>query len=369
MRMPRFALEDWVAQYRSACAYSIGSSDVDPLTLDELLSGADSEILGLWSKLTLSYGHSRGAAALRDEIAERYQGIDAERVHTFSGATEAIFALLNVLVATGDEVVVVGPSYQLVSDLPVAIGAQVRRVDLRADREWALDLDELRRAVTARTRVVVLNFPNNPTGTSLSRDEFDEVLAIAREADAWLVNDEIYQGVEDDADRLPAAAELGERCVSIGSMSKVYGLPGVRLGWVAAPDARLMDELRTYRYWTSLSNNVVGEVLALAGLRQSARLIDRAKTLLSANKAALEQFAAGHPGLVRFTSAKAGTTTLLELRNHEATAVARRLAQRHSVFAVPGAALHLPDRYLRFGLGRAAVPVALEALDSVLKES
>ncbi|RZT85696.1 aspartate/methionine/tyrosine aminotransferase [Pseudonocardia sediminis] len=368
MSLPRFALEDWVAAHKKSCRYSMGSSDVEPVTIGELFDGADAQTRRLWSETTLSYGDSRGSALLREHVAALYDTLGADDVHTFNGATEAVFALINVLVEPGSEVVVVGPTYQLLTDLPAAAGATVRRVDLRAEDGWTLDMDALAAAVTDRTAVVVINFPNNPTGATLTPARFDDVVELTRRADARLVSDEVYRGLDPAGVPLPAAADRGPHCISIGSVSKVYGLPGARIGWVASSDRDLLDRLRTYRYWTSLGNNAAGEVFAVCGLRRSRALLGRARNLVTANAARLAEFVAARSEHLAHTPARAGTVAMVELRHHGATALATRMAREHSVWAVPSGVLHLPDTHLRVGLGRATLDRTLEALDECLSE-
>ena len=364
MRYERFALEDWFARYKAACPLNIASSDVEPLTLRQLLDGMDDELAGAWSALPLGYGASRGSDLLRAEIASTHADLEPDQVHCFTGATEAYGAVAAATLGAGDHAVVVTPAYQLLTEVPHALGVSVTEVDLRPQEGWRVDLERVAAALTDRTRLVVVNTPNNPTGSALSYAELAALVDLTARAGARLLLDEVYQGLE--AEPLPAGADLADHVISLSAVSKVYGAAGLRVGWVAARDADLLDRLRTGRYYTSLSGSVTSDLLAVAVLRAREQLLERSRALVEAGTAVLRDFAAEHLEDVDLVAPRGGTTAYPRLRRRSAEEVAVELAEQHGVFVVPSSVLLTPAEHLRVGLGRADLSAGLERLGVVL---
>ena len=242
MRLPEFTLERYFARFEFDAPYLLSSSDVEGFRLPELLALADDECRALWAELSLGYTESPGHPALRRAIAEGYERIAPGETLVFSGAEEAIFAVLNTTLGPGDHAVVVWPAYQSLYEVARATGAAVTLVPLDAARGWAIDLAALRAAIRPETRLIVVNFPHNPTGALPDRDTFAAIVDLGRECGAWLLSDEVYRLLEyDPAERLPAAADRYERAISLGVMSKAFALAGLRIGWVATRDADLQQ--------------------------------------------------------------------------------------------------------------------------------
>lgn len=369
MRMPEFLLEDHFARYKAACRFNLTSSDVEGVSIYELVEHMDDEVGQLWSGATLAYGPSGGHPLLRQEIAKQYKHAHAEDVMVFTGATEAIFAVLNVLLEPGDHAVVVGPIYQLLADLPGAAGAEVTRVDLRYEDDWILDPGRVQAAVTPKTRVIVVNFPNNPTGALPSREVFAELAEIADLAGAVLLSDELYRGLELSAHalQLPAGSDVGPAVISVSAVSKVYGLAGARIGWVVCRNPAMKEALKTFKYWSSLSNSVPSELLALAALRRRNELLRRGREFVAASMTRLEQLVTDHQDHLEWVRPRAGTTAYPRLRHGSSTDLAQWLAQQHSIFVAPSSVIPTPGEHLRIGLGRADIVDGLEQLDRALR--
>ncbi|HTI33458.1 MAG TPA: aminotransferase class I/II-fold pyridoxal phosphate-dependent enzyme, partial [Miltoncostaea sp.] len=229
MDLPDFALERWFARFEFDVRWNLCASDVEPVSLRELLALADDEGRALWDGLGLGYTESAGHPLLRAEIAGMYDGLEPDDVLVCAGAEEAVFVLAGVLAEPGARAVTVVPAYQSLHEVARSAGAEVATVQLDADPsgDWTLDLDRLADAARPGARMVVVNAPNNPTGWLPDQAELCEIVRIAEDAGAVLVGDEVYRLLEaDPADRLPAAADLSERAVSIGVMSKAFGLAG-----------------------------------------------------------------------------------------------------------------------------------------------
>lgn len=253
MQLPDFALERYFARWEFAAPHLLCTSDVEGWRLADLLALADGVERAHWEALTLGYTKSAGDPRLRAAIAGLYEGVCPDEVLTFAGAEEAIFVLLNVALRPGDHAVVLWPAYQSLHAVARAAGADVTLLPLTAADGWALDLAALRRALRPATRLIVVNFPHNPTGALPDRGDFEALVALADEAGATLLSDEVYRLLEyDPAMRLPAAADRSPRAVSLGVMSKAFGLAGLRIGWLASHDADLLRRCAAFKDYTTI---------------------------------------------------------------------------------------------------------------------
>lgn len=369
MRLPDFMLEDWIDRYRSHCRYNIASSDVEGLALDQLLSLRDEETRALWDSLTLGYSHSLGHPLLRAEVARLHPGAGAESVHVFAGTTEAVLAAVGAALDPGDHAVVVGPAYQLLTGLPAVVGAEADQVDLRSEDGWALDVDRVRSACRPTTRLLILNAPNNPTGALPSSEQVRALAALAESLGARLLVDEVYRGLEEPGTTPPSGVELGPHAVTVSGLSKAYGLAGLRIGWVVSTDAGYRRRLREFRSWTTLNNSAPSEILALVALRARATLLGRARSIVTANRALLEDFLTQHTDWFDWVPTRAGTTAYPRLLRDDAHRAAEALATRHGIFTVPSSVIPSTGEHLRIGLGRTDLPEGLDALAAALATS
>ena len=248
--MPEFELERYFARHEFDAPHLLSSSDMETVRMEELLALADEDGRRTWEDLALGYTESQGHPLLREEIAALYETVSSEGVLVFSGAEEAIFALANVAVGgrPGDRAAVVWPAYQSLYEVARSAGAEVDLLELRHGEGWALDMGALQGLVRPSTRLVVHNFPHNPTGAQPDEGTFRRAVDLAGEAGATVLSDEVYSFLEHDpADRLPAAADLHEGAVSLGVMSKSFGLAGLRIGWLATRDLDLLRRVAALR--------------------------------------------------------------------------------------------------------------------------
>jgi aspartate/methionine/tyrosine aminotransferase len=274
---------------------------------------------------------------------------------------------MHALVTAGDEVIVITPAYQSLEELPRSLGAHVQIVPLRAERKWQLDVREIAAVASKRTRLIVANFPHNPTGALISPDVQRQLLQIAGDCGATLLSDEVYRGLEvDSGERLPAAADLSPTAVSLGVMSKSFALPGLRIGWLASRDASLLARVAKLKDYTTICSSAPSEILALIALRASDRVLQRSRDIVSANRAAADQFIAAHADQVDWLSPRAGSTAFPRFLDINAESVAKELRDRESVLMVPGEIFGASPRHFRLGLGRRDFPEALAALGRVL---
>ncbi|MFY2556607.1 aminotransferase class I/II-fold pyridoxal phosphate-dependent enzyme [Corallococcus terminator] len=365
MRIPDFKLERYFARWEFAAPFTLCSSDLEGWKMKELLALAEPDSLARWEELTLGYTEAPGLPALRQEIASLYQGVAPEQVLTFAGAQEAVFILMNVLLGPGDHAVVTWPGYQSLHEVARATGADVTLLRLREEDGWALDLDALRGALKPQTRIVVVNFPHNPTGALPDLKTFQALCALCDERGIYLLSDEVYRLLEHDPkDLLPAAVELSPRAFSLGVMSKAFGLAGLRVGWLACRDEDVLRRCMAYKDYTTICNSAPSEVLALIALRAKERVLARSRALLASNLALLDAFFARHVDTFHWVRPRAGSVAFPRLlREQHVARFTDALVQREGVLLLPGDVYDFPGNHFRLGLGRTSLPDALTRLE------
>jgi aspartate/methionine/tyrosine aminotransferase len=362
MKFPRFEMERMQSVWEHKVKYDLSESGVEALTLAEITRDPK-ELL----KTRLGYAEGVGREATRTLIAGIHAGHDADDVMITTGTSEANFLALASLVSAGDEVVVVMPNYMQVHGIATALGARVREVWLREERAWTIDLDALAAAVNARTKVVCVCQPNNPTGQILSQAEVQTVVRIADRQGAWILADEVYRGAERSAEESASFSGRGERIVVTGGLSKVYGLPGLRVGWVVAPRERIEAALEIKDY-TTIAPATLSEALAEIALERRKQLLERARFLINERWPLLEDWAAGHSRVLHWTPPAAGAICFFSYQYPiDSMALVDRLIREYSTMIVPG--IHFrAERHLRIGFGMTSrvLHAGLSAIDRLL---
>jgi aspartate/methionine/tyrosine aminotransferase len=368
MRLPDFELERYFARWEFDAPYLLCASDAETFGLSELLDLADAETAELWRDLSLGYTESPGHPLLRAEIALLYEQAQADDVVVFSGAEEPIFAIATALLGAGDHAIVTWPAYQSLHEVPRAAGAEVTLIELEHEAGWALDPDAVRRAVRPDTRLIAINFPHNPTGALVDEAALREIVDIAREAGAVLLSDEVYRGLEQAAeDRLPAGTDLYERALSLGVLSKGYGLAGLRIGWLATRDRELLDRIARIKDYTTICNSATSEILALIALRAGERLLERNRGIARRNLAELDRFFADWSGVLEWVRPRAGTIGFPRLVDGtRAQELSDELLAAQGVLLLPGSVYQHPGEHFRLGFGRRDLPEALARLEAFL---
>ena len=364
-----FALERWFARWEFVARHNLCASDAEPWSLRELLALADDDARYRWERLALGYTETAGLPALREAIAGLYERVAPADVHTFAGAEEGIFLAMHAMLGPGDHVVVATPCYQSLHEVARAAGARVTEVPFDP-RDWSLEVDAVRDAMTSRTRAIVVNFPHSPTGALAPRETLDALVAIAEANGVWLFSDEVYRGLElDPAARLPAAADLSPHAVSLGVMSKAYGLAGLRVGWIATRDAALLRRIAALKDYTTICNAAPSEVLALIALRAHDRVLARTMAIVRANLKRLDEFFTRHASRFAWVPPRAGSVAFPRLREGDATALAEEAVREAGVLLLPGALFGAEPSHFRVGYGRADMPHALDAFEQWLVQS
>jgi aspartate/methionine/tyrosine aminotransferase len=366
MRLHDFALERFFARWEFSAEMLLCASDVEGWPLHDLLALADDDGRRRWHELRLGYTESQGDPALRAEISSLYEHVSPDEVLVFAGAEEAIFALHNVLLGPGDHAVIVRPAYQSLAEVARAAGADVSRVDLREADGWRLDVSEVRAALRPNTRLILVNEPHNPTGSLSDRATFDGLAELAAESGACLIVDEVYRFLEfDPADRLPGAADALGTGVSIGVMSKSFGLAGLRIGWIATRDRELLTRLAAFKDYTTICNSAPSEALALIALRARDRVLSRNRAIVEANLALLDGFFGRWGGVFEWVRPRGGSIGFPRLVvDRPIDAFAEELVRETGVLVLPGTLFADTGNHFRIGYGRTNMPIALERMES-----
>jgi len=367
VRIADFALERYFARWEFAVEHLLCASDVQGYPMADLLALADDESRDLWDGLTLGYTESSGHPLLRRAIAGLYEMVGPNDILVFAGAEEAIFCLANAELGPGDHAIVTWPGYQSLYEVARATGADVTLHELREDAGWAIDLDRLRAQVTPATRLIVVNAPHNPTGMQPDRATYDGLVTIAAEARAHLVVDEVYRFLEfDEAGRLPAGADSLERGVSIGVMSKSFALAGLRIGWLASRDRGLLARCAAFKDYTTICSSAPAEILALVALRARDRVLERSRSIVTANLERLDRFFDDWPDRFTWVRPRAGSVGFPRLTVPGITIDdwSAALVEAEGVLLLPGSQFGFGGNHFRLGFGRTDLPVALERLEA-----
>ena len=363
-----FALEVHMSRWEFKARYNMTASDAESMTLAELLALAEPADRAAFETLWLGYTETPGAPDLRQAIAGTFDQVAADDVLCFAGAEEGIYIAMRVLLGAGDHAVVVTPNYQAAETVPLG-QCDVSGVPLEPDQGWTLDIERVAAALKPNTKLVSINFPNNPTGKILERDRFDALVALCRARGLWLFSDEVYRGIErDPALRLPQVADAYERGLSLGVMSKAYGLPGLRIGWIACRDRALLERLGRYKHFTTICNAAPSERLALIALKARQALLARSNALTNDNLALTEAFLADYPELFSWHQPEGACVGFVRYAGPDGVErFTERLVREAGVLLLPASVYRsdlnpVPDDHFRIGFGRKEVEQGLAAL-------
>jgi len=353
LQIPRFEAAHYHARYESTAPYMLSASACEPTSVSELLelAGVSADELGA---VSLSYTETGGHPELRRAIASGESNVDADDVIVLNSPVEGIFVAMSALLAQGDRAVVLAPCYEALRNIPEHLCGNVEMWTMQGtDEGWALDMDALDELLEPPTKVLVVNFPNNPTGFLPTPDEYAAILEHTRKRGVWLFSDEIYRGLEPEGTPpLPTAAELYERAVVVDGLSKSYGLPGLRCGWVVARDVGLRDRITNWMHYTSQCQPAPVELLALAALDARDALLKRNRARVAENLKLGKAFFDRWNELFHWRAPIAGPVALVGIDVPSATEYCHTLAKDAGVVLLPSSFLGYDDGHVRFGFGQ-----------------
>ena len=357
MKVATFALERWMSRWETEVEFDIAESGVYPLTTRDLLGflpeDEREDALEALLDLRLGYTEARGTKALRETLASVYENTSAENILVTTGAIEANYLLFNTLLEPGDHVIAVYPAYQQLYAVAEAIGCDVSRWELREDEGFRYNLDELRRLLRPDTKLIVVNTPHNPTGSLLTPEELDEIYALAGGVGARLLCDEAYRWLDlpDQPKMAPPIRNKGGHGISVGTMSKPFGLPGLRIGWIAA-DEELIQKCWASRDYISLSPARLSDAMTQIAIEHRDAIVARNHAIVRENLVVAEQWFAENADLATWTPPRAGLLALMKYNLDIPSAkLSDLLAGEYSVMLAPGAAFGY-EGYVRIGIGQ-----------------
>lgn len=375
MKIRDFGLEIFFGRYEFSAPYLLAQSDCESLSIRELLAlepGAQEGFLDTW----LGYSENDGAPALREAVSGLYTQCGPENVLLHVGAQEAIFGALNVLVEQGEHVICQFPTYQSLYEVARAAGCELSLWPLHQGKDgWYCDLDELERLITPKTRLLVLNTPNNPTGYALSADERQRICELARRHGLRILADEVYRGLEAPDAVPPAFCDIYERAFSVGVLSKAYGLPGLRVGWIASQERDAIGALSRYKNYLSICCPTPSEALARIALKHGPAVLARNREIIARNRRIAADFFARYEHVFLHNPPQAGPIAFHGLRSDfvarfgSALAFCEHLAQSAGVLLLPGNVYDMDAPYVRMGYGRANFAENLAVLDTWLRQN
>lgn len=373
MQLPEFRLETHFARWEFSAAHHLTASDAESMSMRDLLAMATDEQRAAFDDLWLGYTETWGAPELRAAAAATYETIAPEQVLCFHGASEPIFAANNVLLDADSHAVVVTPNYQSHETLPLAIG-DATGVPLDPDDGWSLDVDRVAAAIRPNTRLVTINFPHNPTGAILSRDRYDALIELCRHHGIHILHDEIFHGLgPSGTEHLPFIADVYEKGLSLNVMSKAYGLPGLRIGWIASHDEEVLARMERMKHYLSICNSGPSEQLAVIALQNRDRIIGRNCAIVDENLPRWTAFFERFPDRFEWSPPDGSCMAFPRYLGDEGVEeFCRRLVEEAGVLLLPSTIYRtdigdtIDDRF-RIGLGRRGLDEGLAAMTAHLE--
>lgn len=345
MKIKPFAVEEWMNAWEVGAKYNIAETCVDSVSMNELfeLTGEDkTEFLNRLCARRLSYGDIEGLPEFRKGVCGLYKTLNIENIVPTHGASGANHHVFYSLISPGDRVVSIMPTYQQLYSIPESYGADVQILHLSKENNYLPDLAKLRRLVTPETKMICINNPNNPTGALMSEQLLREIVEIARSADAWILCDEVYRHLSQEDDWCPSIVDLYEKGISVSSMSKVFSLAGLRLGWIATHDMSVVKSCLSHRDYNLVSCGVFDEMLAAAALKHRDKLLERSRKIVRENLQILDDWVSSEPH-VSYVKPKAGTTALvyydLDIPSYE---FCEEMYKKTGAFVTPGDCFEVP---------------------------
>lgn len=381
MRVPSFDLEVFFGKYEFSTPYLLAQSDCESVRIDDLLQMEPDAAAARRDFLNtgLGYGENNGMPALRRAVAGLFSSMEPENVVLFTGAQEGIFACMNELLEPGDHVVCMFPAYQSLYEVARSLGCHVDFWRLRQTEDgWQADMDELAALVRPDTKAIVVNSPHNPTGFTLNPEQTSALCALAEKNGAWVFCDEVYRGLGLNdgvgaagqgaaGEESPWIADRYEKGISLGVLSKAYGLPGLRVGWLACKNAALMEGLSRYKNYLSICGATPSEALGLVALRHGPELLAAGRKLISSNLAVADAFFARHAGVFTYNRPMAGPIGFPRMRLHGSVGeFCENLARDAGILLLPATVYGLDEPYFRIGYGRASFAENLGRLEAWL---
>jgi len=335
--------------------------------MSELLEMSDEASLKMWEELGLGYTESQGHPLLREEISKLYQTISPEDVMVLA-PEEGIFIAMNTILEEGDHVISTFPGYQSLYEVANAIGCTISKWTPRKKDEWKFEPEDLENLINNNTKLIVINFPHNPTGATISENSLQKIIEIARQHNSVVFSDEMYRLLEyEAASRIPSACDLYENAVSLFGMSKSFGLAGLRMGWLVTKNSDLFQKFSTYKDYTTICNSAPAEILAIIALRMKNQILERNINIIHNNLKLLDEFFREYKELFAWARPKAGPIGFPELKADKPVSdFCTELVEKQGVMLLPASQYDYEGNNFRIGFARRYMPQALSQLKAYI---
>jgi aspartate/methionine/tyrosine aminotransferase len=369
MKIQPFKLERYFAKYEFSAPYLLCCSDCEPLTLKEVLSWADEETLKLWKNLWLGYTESQGHPLLREEVTKLYKTIKPQNVLIVT-PEEGIFITMNVILEKGDHIIVTFPGYQSLYEIADSLNCEVTKWIPNEEKEWDFDIKFLETQIKKNTKLIVINFPHNPTGSLVNKEKFQKILNIAKERNIFVFSDEMYRFLEyNPKERLDCASDLYENAISLFGVSKSFALAGLRIGWLITKNQEFFRKLAVFKDYTTICSSAPSEILALIALRARDKILKRNIDIINKNLNILDNFFKKYSSLFSWVRPKAGTIAFPKfLGSQKISEFCLDLVEKKGVMLLPSDVYDFMGNNFRIGFGRKNMLKSLAKLEEYIKK-
>ncbi len=370
MRINEFNLERYFAQHEFKTKHLLSSSDCESVKVSELIQMADPECLNLWQNLRLGYTETKGHPLIRKEISNLYNSIQIDDILVLA-PEEGIFITLNVILNPGDHVIVLDPSYQSLSEIPKAIGCEVTKWPVSLENNtWNLDIGFLQNNIKTNTKLIIINFPHNPTGFIPEANDFKSLVEIAIKNKIYLFSDEMYRYLEFSRSYFyESICDIYENGVVLSGLSKSFGLPGLRIGWLATRNKELIKRFENFKDYTTICNSAVSEILSIIALRNKDQIIGRNLDLIRQNTLHVKDFFTKRKNFFSWIESKGSSVAFPLLAERiPVDDFCKKLIEQKNIMLLPGSIFNYSGNHFRVGLGRKDFKKILVELDSFLNE-
>ena len=348
MKIDKFKVEEWFNKYESKAKYDLADTCVESVSVNELLELTNAKVDEIFNK-KLNYGDIHGSLRLKNAICSLYEKQTVDNITITHGAIGANQLVMLSLIERGDKVVSIIPTYQQHYSIPKSIGAEVKTLFLKEKNNWLPDIEELKNIVSNNTKIICMNNPNNPTGSVIPEEMLIKITEIARASNAYILCDEVYRGLEHNDRISKSIADIYEKGISTGSVSKVFSLAGLRLGWIAAP-IQVIEEVNHQREYNTISVGILDDYFASLAIENKEIIIVRNLRKILEGKQVLENWLAKEQHC-RCIIPNGGTTAFVGYdMNTQSAELCKKLQKDTGVMILPGETMEL-DRYLRIGYG------------------
>jgi aspartate/methionine/tyrosine aminotransferase len=370
MKIKEFKLERYFAKYEFSTPHLLCCSDCEPLSLKELLNIADTNSRKMWDELGLGYTESQGHPVLREEIARLYKTINAENVIVVT-PEEGIYIAIHTILNKGDHVITTFPGYQSLYEIANSLKCKVSKWEPIEQDDWVFNINELSNLIRENTKLIIINFPHNPTGATLYQHELEEIVEIAKQKNIFLFSDEMYRYLEHNENiRISSASDLYDNAVSLFGMSKSFALAGLRIGWLTTKNTALLKQFSEYKDYTTICSSAPSEVLSVMALRAKDKILRRNHEIIHDNLKLLEDFFSTYNKRFEWIRPKAGPICFPKLTEEiPVDDFCAGLRKKKGVLLLPADLYDYDRNNFRLGFARKNMPESLSKLEEYINEN